>query len=131
MAKLKIHQFDPVIYPRNIYVVKGEKIGPSILESFRTEDDEQLCLDGSDGCRAGVWAVRYLDGKHEPLGVLVWLRCKIDVSVIAHESVHAANQIFTDCGVNYNALNDEHFAHLVVYIAKCLCQVHTGKFNDE
>ena len=86
-------------------------------------------MTGNDTCRAAVWNVKLINDNGS-FGVLVWLKEKIDVSVIAHESVHAANYIFSDCGIKYNWDNDEHFAHLIGFIADCLNQVWTGKFKD-
>lgn len=129
MSKLKVHIFDTVIYPRKVYVVKGKDIQDDILNAFSAQDGFKLDTNGADGCRAGCWRVQLNEDKK--LGVLVWLREKIDVSVIAHESVHAANTIFGDCGVTYTPYNDEHFAHLVGFIADCVYQTWTGKFKED
>jgi hypothetical protein len=42
---------------------------------------------------------------------------------IAHESVHAANAIFSELGVAYDLVYDEHAAYLVGWIAKCCWKV--------
>lgn len=128
MGKIKVHIFDPVIYPRKVYVVKGKNLESQIKDSFLTPDGDSLNTIGSDTCRAGVCDVQLKEDKK--LGVLVWLREKIDISVIAHESVHAANLIFYSCGVEYDTRHDEHFSHLVGWIADCVNQTQTGKFKD-
>lgn len=99
-----------------------------IKDAFRMPNGDSLNMEGSDGCRAGVWRVQ-LDSDQK-LGVLVWLREKVDISVVAHESVHAANIIFEDCGIDYTTSHDEHFAHLVGFVADCIWQVFTGKYKD-
>ena len=128
MAKIKIHIFDPVIYPRLLYVVKGKNLGREIQDSFLTPKGETLTIEGSDTCRAGVWDVELAEDKK--LGALVWLREKVDINVIAHEAVHAANVIFYECGIDYTSSHDEHFAHLVGWVADCINQTLTGKFKD-
>lgn len=128
MGKIKVHIFDPVIYPRKVYVAKGKNLECQVKDTFLTPEGDSLNTYGSDTCRAGVWDVQLKEDKK--LGVLVWLREKIDISVIAHESVHAANLIFRSCGVEYDTSHDEHFAHLVGWIADCVNQTLTGKFKD-
>lgn len=129
MGKLKVHIFDPAIYPRLIYIVKGKDLKNDIHESFLTPDGETLNMEGADMCKAGVWDVQLKETSR--LGVLIWLRELIDVSVVAHESVHAANSIFHSCGVDYDTKHDEHFAHMVGFIADCTWQTYIGKFKEE
>lgn len=128
MKRMKVHIFDTAIYPRLIYVVKGKGLKDDIHDSFLTPEGETLNMEGSDMCRAGVWDVQLKEtGK---LGALIWLRELIDVSVVAHESVHAANIIFRSCGVVYDTMHDEHFAHMVGFIADCIWQTNIGKFKE-
>ena len=131
MGKLILHEFSPVIYPRKIWVIKGRGlyIEQKIQDTFRSQHNDSLLLDGWKTARAAVWPVMETSDR-AALGVLVWLIDRIDVPVIAHESVHAANAIFKDCGILYDADNDEHYAHLVGFIADCIWQTWTGKFKD-
>ena len=132
MRKLVVHQFDPVIYPRLIFVVKGA--GPDMEkkldDAYRTPDDDHLSFDGADKCKAGVWNVMETSDRGK-YGILIWLREKVDPGVVAHESVHAANNICIDCGIHFDARNDEHYAYLVGFIADCIWQTWTGKFKDK
>ena len=45
------------------------------------------------------------------------------VEVIAHESLHAANAIFSELGIEYSLTHDEHAAYMVGWIAKCCWKV--------
>ena len=131
MGKLIVHQFDPVLYPRLIFVVKGQgdDMKKKIDDAYRTPDDDHLSFDGADKVKAGVWNVMETADRHS-YGVLIWLREKVDPGVAAHESVHAANMICSDLGIHFDALNDEHYAYLVGFIADCIWQTWTGKFKD-
>ena len=45
------------------------------------------------------------------------------VENIAHESLHAANAIFNELGVEYSLTNDEHAAYMVGWVASCCWKV--------
>lgn len=130
MWKLKVHEFDPVLYPRKIWVVKGTGMDmqQKIKDAYRTPNDDSLSMEGVDKVKAGVWNVMETADR-AGYGVLIWLRTKVDPGVVAHESVHAANNICIDCGIHFDALNDEHYAYLVGFIADCIWQTWTGKFK--
>ena len=129
MAKLTVHRFHPEIYPRYLFVVKGGTV-QQIKQAFKDEDgDELLAVDDAYKCsKAAVWRVSYGEEKH--LGVLVWITGKMGVKDIAHEACHVAAQVFLDCNVHWDGLNDEHFAYMTGWAADCINQVWTGKFKD-
>lgn len=45
------------------------------------------------------------------------------VSIIAHESLHATNNIFSELGIEYGLIRDEHAAYMVGWVAKCCWKV--------
>lgn len=45
------------------------------------------------------------------------------VENIAHESLHAANAIFNELGIEYSLTHDEHAAYMVGWVAKCCWKV--------
>lgn len=45
------------------------------------------------------------------------------VENIAHESLHAANAIFDELGIEYSLTHDEHAAYMVGWVAKCCWKV--------
>lgn len=45
------------------------------------------------------------------------------VGTIAHESLHAANSMFDEMGIEYSLANDEHAAYFVGWIARCCWKV--------
>lgn len=131
MSKLRVHEFNPVLYPRLIWVVKGASsdMEDKIKDCFRAPDGDSLNTEGCDAVKAGVWGVMEA-GERGRYGVLIWLRVKVDVGVAAHESVHAANVVCQACDIHFDARNDEHYAYLVGFIADCIWQTWTGKFKD-
>lgn len=45
------------------------------------------------------------------------------VENIAHESLHAANAIFDELGIEYSLTHDEHAAYMVGWVARCCWKV--------
>lgn len=127
--KLQIHEYDPVIYPRKVWIIKGKGCGGDINEYFCDANYKPLIIDGFNGVYACVWGiVRYKPT--DKLGVLIWLISDVGVESCAHEAVHAVNKIFTECDIDYAQEHDEHFAYFVGKIADWMYQVWTGKFKD-
>ena len=131
MGKFIVHEFDPVIYPRKVWITKGSgnDIIRKIKDNYRTPDGEPICTDGSDTCKACVWSVSENNDAGR-LGVLILLSEHITVGIAAHEAIHAANRICQDCDIHYDCDNDEHYAYLVQFIADSIWQTWTGKFKD-
>lgn len=129
--KTKIHQFNPTIYPRKLWVMKGGSVD-DISDAFTEPDGEEIRLMA---CSAELYAMTLKVCHRETgfLGVLVWL-CSKDISVkdVAHEAVHVASCIFEDCGMRMGFADgrDEHFAYLVGFASDCINQVRTNKFRE-
>lgn len=129
MKPLKIHQFDPVIYPRLVWIVNGGT-PEDIRKEFFERDGEELNLEpefkNSHACVSDVTF-----GEDKMIGVLVWIIDKPrGCKDIAHESVHVANKIFRDCGIDMHYDHDEHYAYLIGWVADCIEQVVKNKFKD-
>lgn len=130
MIAPKLHGFLNPIYPRRIYVVKGN-INEKWLNDrfFKASNDERLEIS-KDDYSAIVYndIVGYReDGKY---GILIYIKKKLEVKDIAHESVHAAATLFEDIGAYFDFDNQEPFTYLVGWIADCISQVNSGKFKD-
>lgn len=117
----KIHEFDPEIYPRKLWVAVGAP--QEVIEDMF--EDVQPMEKNAD---AQVDCTRRLkpDAKG---GVLIRFGNKqaITASNITHESVHAATEIFDYVGAFHDPKNQEPFAYLCGWIAKCIDEVKRGK----
>lgn len=125
-GKFQIHQFEPTIYPRKLWVVKGGSF-KDIERAFYIEE----CKDVEDmlkSCKAIAFraSIKY-DGQ---LGVVVYLNHKMSVMDIAHEALHVSSFILSDVGVKADFFNDEAQAYLVGFSADCINQVVTGRFRE-
>ena len=112
-----IYQFDPQIYPRKLWVA----VGASREELQERFGDELKELD--EGCDADTVVVQ----QKEPLlgGVLIRFENLADIRTnnIAHEATHAALVIFDFIGGRIDYYNQEPFAYLVGWVAKCCDEV--------
>lgn len=123
--KTIIHEFDPCIYPRMLWVVKGgalEEIRKT-LEFDDIEDDFQ-----STG---GAITISAYDNEKKKGGFLVWFPKPSDMTKnsywMAHEASHVALGVFDYVGAEARAEESEPFAYLVGWAFKCMEEVRKYK----
>jgi len=128
MEKVIVHEFDPVIYPRKVWIVVTNN--PQILT------DHFNYIDDSDNSPFDTAHAFVFDCKHRVSGLKGTCICftkknAITFENVSHESVHIASSIFNDLGmtIGFNGGRDEHFAYLVGWVADCCNQVRTNKFK--
>lgn len=121
--KLLIHEFEPAIYPRTLWVCIGDDL-EALQKMFRyslNEKDEEISL-GKNDWLAKVIPVR--EKETGALGVVVLFRHKKDItfSNAAHEAVHIADYIFDELNAYTQGFSegDEPYAYLVGWAAKCM-----------
>lgn len=127
MSKARIYEFDPVIYPRKLWVATGDI--NEVLSKFEYVDGKPL-----EAKSKGFFGVTFdiaTDKERTKLGCLIYFR-HIETSAQAmHEAVHAANRIFEDLGITFTLYADEHYAYFVAWICDCIDKVRTGKIKDK
>ena len=113
MKAIKIHQFDPVIYPRKVWVCLGAT--RKVLEGrfdFDNELDDDMFING---------AVTIMCKEVETgLGGFMVFSPKrvIGINWIAHESCHVADMLFDFIGESTKT--EECHAYLVGWVAECI-----------
>lgn len=117
----KIHEFDPEIYPRKLWVAVAAPY-EVIKDMF---EDVQPMEKNAD---AQVDCTRRLKPDVKG-GVLIRFESKqaITASNVTHEAMHAAMDIFEYVGAYPDPKNQEPFAYLCGWIAKCIDEVKRGK----
>lgn len=120
----KIHEFDPVIYPRLLWVTYN--CPAALLEDLFEGKIEEMDKNSD----ADVLNCRRLKPDVKG-GILIRFRSKKDMSAknIAHESTHAALEIFDYVGALISSDNQEPFAYLVGWIADCINKVKNNKIK--
>ena len=119
--KTTIHEFDPQIYPRLLWVVKGGEL-EDIKDMFETEISEEEV-----GGAVTFLVRRKVDNR---LGYCVWFPKSGDIrnlDWIAHESSHVALCIFNDVGAVITPEGQEPFAYLVGWVFGCIDTVRKYK----
>lgn len=131
MSDGKVHVFDPEVYPRKLFVVKGKKYAKAVKNCFKTQDGEALQVDDVQIDMVGSCTYPSVSfGETGMLGTLVWILDDASVKSLAHESVHVVNAIFKQTGVDMHYDHDEHYAYMLGWVVDCLWQVATGKLKD-
>lgn len=117
-----IHEFDPVLYPRRLWVVVN--CPASVLNEWFEDKYEDL-PNTTDAC---VVSARRIKPEIKG-GVLIRFESKaaMTTSNIAHEAVHAAVEMFDYVGGRISYDNQEPFAYLVGWVADCIDKVKKGK----
>lgn len=119
--KTIIHEFDPQIYPRLLWVVKGGSL-EGIKDMFETEISEEEA-----GGAVTFLVRRKVDNR---LGYCVWFPKSGDIrnlDWIAHESSHVALCIFNDVGAIITPEGQEPFAYLVGWVFGCIDKIRKWK----
>lgn len=126
----QIHEFDPLIYPRKLWIAITNDCD-SIKNQFDYEYENELedVMENSD---AFVFPCTHKESRRLGVCVIFKNRKYMSVKNIAHESVHVASNIFLDCNMTmgFDEGKDEHFAYLAGWAADCINQVKTNKFKD-
>ena len=129
MSKCKVHEFDPQIYPRKLWVVKGGDVD-SLKDMFTQTDGKELDFKEVSQCLAITCNVMMKD-ERRLLGELIYFTSakQMNAENISHESAHAAMDILGDIGAEVDIENQEPFAYLAGWIADCIDQVKRDKFK--
>lgn len=124
----KIYQFDPMIYPRFLWVVTGGDYS-DIKKWFLGYSGEEI--EESDVSNLGGMAISVTFRQNQCLGILIWFP---DIHLakanwITHESVHGTLELFEQLGLRVDYRNQEPLAYLAGWFAECIEFVKTGKAN--
>lgn len=136
---MKIYKFDPVIYPIPLLVCKASKDMATVLDrhfwAIDENNDEIVPFTTDFSISEGVAAttLRVVAKKDKRAYSLVVLNRINDsgVGIIAHESLHVANNM----GWNFsfppnNSKNDEPYAYLIEWCANCIDSVLKNKTDS-
>lgn len=122
-----VYEFDPCVYPRLLWVVKGGTLD-GIKETLNLGDYD---VDEESSGAVTLCNVRRLsDGN---LGALIWFPKSSNMnnlSWIAHESTHAALYIFSEVGALVDFENQEPFAYMTGWVFECVDKVRKNNASN-
>ena len=116
----KIYRFDPVVYPRKLWVCLDNEI---VGHLFKTPNGNVVHIE-QEITATGCVVPRVIHRQTEKYGVLVVIHHPqtIGIEAISHEAVHVASSIFDELGMlmSFAEGRDEHYAYLVGWAAECI-----------
>lgn len=122
----RVYQFDPMIYPRFLWVVTGGDYSDmkKWFLDYSGEEIEELNIENMGGMTDCVTFRQNLC-----LGILIWFP---DIRLakanwITHESVHGTLELFDQLGLRVDFRNQEPVAYLAGWIAECIELVKLGR----
>ena len=128
MTKVIVHEFDPVIYPYKIWIAVSNNLNTA-CEMFLDADTDKdfIFSDGDNGNKYAAMALPAIKKDGRYCGTLIPFKSKKEMSVrnIAHESSHAAKQLFEYIGADTRP--HEPFEYIVGWIAECCEKVLKNK----
>lgn len=112
--KTTIHEFDPVIYPRKVWIAVGK---------CQFKDRFSEVSEWDETCNAVVDCVH--DEERNLGGMLIRFESvdAITFGNVTHESSHVAMEIFDYIGATVEIKNQEPFCYLAGWIGKCCEEV--------
>lgn len=122
---IQIHEFDCEIYPRKLWVAVGVP-----YEVIKDMFEDVTPMGKNADAQVEMTRRKKPNVKG---GVLIWFsnRKAMTTWVITHESIHAALDIFEYIGAYPDPKNQEPFAYLCGWIAKCIDEVKRNKQSTE
>ena len=130
MSKVKIHEFQSLIYPYHIWIAKCIDNIDWINDRFCGLDGQKLELPDTRTAHASTFpTIREKETNNVGVLLILYKQSALTPPVIAHEAVHAVNGMFNYLDINQDCLNDEHYAYALQFIVDCVWQVVTGKFK--
>lgn len=124
-----IHEFNFYIYPRKLWVTYDATPDELNRTLTRGDTNERPFKEMPKSCDASTDAT----GDKDHGGVLIRFESKeyVNEENIAHEAVHAADFIFDYIGSEHDIRNDESYAYLVGYIAKCCAIARDNEVKEK
>lgn len=117
-----IDKYDPIIYPRLLYVCKNCTL-KDLRDRFTTRRDTEISDEWDPSSE--TFTLYAIDKKTKNLVILVCMGYKRNsiadcVSDICHEAEHVKQSIFEDIGLPTTVDSQEADAYLVGWAAKCI-----------
>lgn len=119
----KIYQFDPLIYPVKLWIVRNP-IEQYIAENFKEEDGSELNFNIRNSYTMCCYNHVVVNSNTRDYGILIAIFKSTSLGNIAHESTHAARFIWD--WIEEEFTGREADAYLVQWIAECIEKVKLG-----
>lgn len=118
---MKIHEFDPVIYPYKLWVIV-DKSPKNIPSYFWDNEGNELKSIEEDTAGTDGFSVNVINKDQSRYGALIFFRSRKSMTykLVAHEACHAAKFLFEH--IDADMREHEPFEYVVGWIAEC-CEI--------
>ena len=128
----RIHEFDPCIYPRKLWVMRADTPG-DIDGVFCERNGENIVFDIEEGSEPVLTTFPLVmlkqTGKYGTL-VVLWEDNPTNGHV-AHESGHVAITMLSELGIALHVDNQEPITYMIGWVADKIHEVLSGKFKED
>ena len=123
---VKIHEFDPVIYPFRIWIII-DKTPDIIADNFKEYEGEPIHFEIGDTDKLYAFAMPVQSKENPMYGAVLFFRSRKSMTykLVAHESSHAAKFLFEH--INADMREHEPFEYVIGWIAGCCEKVKRWK----
>jgi hypothetical protein len=132
--KVKIHEFDPVLYPCRLWIAVNPTFDEVSEKFYQLNSNVERCdfdheyFDPSHHIIARTYPVSIKGEGWMGLLIGIYKEKQCNVGTIAHEAAHSSDWICEQFGITTGSFeNGEAYAYLVGWIAECIWKVKTGK----
>ena len=133
MSKGKIYEFDPLLYPRLLWIVNGSE--SFVKENFRKKGGEELTDEDVDMRYVDAWVCKCERKSDNTLGIVFFFDSGIEAKQLVHECYHALTAFVSEINADlpdYDSEGMEEFAaYLIEWIFDCCWKVKQRKVKKE
>ena len=125
--KIQIHEFDPVIYPLKLWIIKNPTVS-FLTDNFGGIDEEFHPVEMKNS-NASVWdrPVMLKETKKYGLLLSVYDMKSFTADTMAHEATHMADILWGWINEKELSMRSEANAYLVGWMVKCMCEFKSYK----
>ena len=132
MIKDKLYSFDPVIYPRKLWILYRpslETINKYFVLKDRSEYTKEDYDDLTGTSKGELSSVIYKDG--ELYGGLIIFTLKPTIGTITHECMHFCDYLYEEIGALSQSFSNknEPYAYLAEWVGNCIEYILNDKIK--
>lgn len=127
--KDRIYEFDPLVYPRLLWIVRGSE--DFVKENFSKKGGDELTDEDVDMRFVDAWVCKCERKSDRRLGILFYFESGIEAKQLVHECYHALTAYVSEINADLPDYDsdgmEEYAAYLIEWIFDCCWKVKQGK----
>lgn len=127
--KDRIYEFDPLVYPRLLWIVRGSE--DFVKENFSKKGGDEFTDEDVDMRFVDAWVCKCERKSDRRLGILFYFESGIEAKQLVHECYHALTAYVSEINADLPDYDsdgmEEYAAYLIEWIFDCCWKVKQGK----